>query len=408
MLTHCATRRLLRLWMIAAVAAFAPWTTVSGGQLSLDEGIVQIRAGDPLRGLATLNELLRRDPNAPLLALIHAYRALAYLRMDQPERAQAAAVQALRADQNLVVGLPDFAADAVALFERARRPAPDDPEAAAAAAEAAGRYQEAFVGLVTAYRALQQPVPLNDDRRLRERIITLSQKLKTAPVIPSEARQHLTRAQNLIEADLTLGATASQTAAQAAVSELRQAVRSAPWWGEAAFQLATQLQKLQLVDEALVNLSMSKMASPKEYAAFTEAAAPRPASRADAAAAAAMADVYIYWPPQFRDLGRPKVYCGSLRIADLNAKHYIAFKAPAGAHDIKFHNTTLSLIFEGGATYYIRASAEGIPRRAALRLADSNEAIQEITREKLQLNDRKKTYLTECVAPRPSARPAKR
>lgn len=400
--------RSLRVSMIAGAAVLAAWTAVSARQVSLDDGIAQIRTGDPLRGLATLNELLKHDPNTPQLALIHAYRALAYLRMDQPERARTAAVLALRADPNLVVGLPDFAADAVALFDRAREPAPDHPEDAAAAAEAAGRYQEAFVGLVTAYRALPQPIPLNDDRRLRERIIALSQKLSTAPVIPSEARQHLTKAQSLLEADAALGASASRAAAQAAVNELRQAVRSAPWWGEAAFQLATQLQKLQLVDEAFVNLSMFKLANPKEYVAFIEAAKPTPAPAAVAGATAAMADVYVYWPPQFRGGGRPKLYCDSLRVADLNSKHYITLKVPAGAHELKFANATLPLMFEGGATYYVRASVEGYLARAVLRVASPEEATDELTQEKLQLNDKKKTYFTECVAPRAPARPAKR
>lgn len=391
--------------MIAGAAVFAAWVPVSA-QVSLDDGIAHIRGGDPLRGLATLNELLQRTSNPPQLALIHAYRALASLRMDQPERARAAAALALQANPNLVVGPPDFAPDAVALFDRVRSPAPGNPEQAAAAAEAAGRYQEAFVELVTAYRALPSPIPPNDDRRLRERIITLSHKLGTAPAIPSEARQHLSKAHSLLEADTVLGGSAGLAAAPAAASELRLAVRSAPWWGEAAFQLAMQLQKLQLVDEALVNLAMARLANPQEHAASIEAARPKPAPAP--AAAAPMADVYVYWPPQFFGGGRPKVYCDSLRVADLNSKHYITLKVPAGAHDIKFHKANLPLTFEGGATYYFRASVEGYPGRAVLRIVSPEEGTAEMTQEKVRLNDRKKTYFSECVPPGSVARPAKR
>src|SRR5262245_1781694 len=131
-MARCMAAALVAACVLSGSDAFAQ-------PASLDAAVAEIRGGDPLRGLATLNEVLKQSPNSPQAAMIHAYRALAYVRMDQPERARAAAAQALQANPALTVGPPDFTPEVVALFDRTRAPAPANPEDAAAAAEAAGR-----------------------------------------------------------------------------------------------------------------------------------------------------------------------------------------------------------------------------------------------------------------------------
>jgi len=391
---------MIRCFAAAIVAAGVLWGSPAQGQpVSLDTAIGEIRGGDPLRGLATLNEILKQSPNSPQLASIHAYRALAYARMDQPERARAAAVQALQANPNLVLGPPDFSPDLVAMFDRLRGPAPSDPGAAAAAAEAAGRWQDAFNNYVAAYRALPDPAPLADDRRLRERIITMAQKLTPPPGVPSEARASVEKAQSLLDADALLGKSSGNAAAQAAAVELRKAVRAAPWWGEAAFKLATQLQKLQLVEEALLNVSMYKLADPKGYAASLDAANPRasaaPAAAASAPVTGAPGTIIVYRPAKFvGGARRMKIECNGIKVADLQNGRMVTLQAPPGSYQLKIQGKESAIVVVPGGEYYFRAGpgAMGVSVRSVL----PDEAKGDLKESDIKPNDTKSIYFQEC------------
>ena len=262
--------RFLRNSALAVVCALAIPAAIAARQVSFDTAVADLRAGDPLRGLASLNELLKQSPQSPQLAMIHAYRALAYARMEQRDRARAAAAQALQADPKLTLGPPDFTPDVISLFEGLRTYTPAD--------------------LAVAAEPPKPPPP--------------------APKPPAA---------------------------------------SAP---------------------------------------------------TTAAVSSAAAEVYVYWPPQVRGGGRPKVYCDGARVADLNDQHYIKLRAPAGTHNLKFHNKEMPIGLDAGKTYYLRASAEGFPVHAVLRQVDENEATTEMKEKNIELNDPKKTYSTECAAPR--------
>ena len=245
---------------------------------NLAAGIGHVQTGDYFRALLTFNEAagqLAGPPSDPeLLARVHAYRALALTRLDQPERARAAVRLALDARPDLAPSATEFTPAVVSLFDEARGPVAADPEAAALAAEQAGRLQDAFVSYLGAYRALPDPPAAADDQRLRERIIGVVRKLATSPVIPSEARDHATTADRLLEAEAILGTTGGASIQAAAVA-LRKAIRIAPWWPETTFKLATAAQQLQRVDEALLNLNLYRLADPDGYAAtIAKASAP--------------------------------------------------------------------------------------------------------------------------------------
>lgn len=122
--------RFLRISVLVGVCAFAASIALAR-QVTLDTAIADIRAGDPLRGLATLNEIAKQSPSSPQIAIVHAYRALAYARMDQRDRARTAAAQALQADPKLVIGPPDFTPDIISLFDGLRTFAPADLAVAA-------------------------------------------------------------------------------------------------------------------------------------------------------------------------------------------------------------------------------------------------------------------------------------
>lgn len=234
-----ARRRIMAAVLVGICALFAHVRAQQPAPDYLASGIARVEAGDFQMGIMTLNEVVAptSKASAATIARAHAYRAQAYLGLDQPERAQAAALLALKADPAIAISAPPFLPGLVKLFADVRAPAPADPEAAAAGAAKSGNYQEAFLDYLSAYQALPNPAPAADDRRLRERIITVVGRLQTKPAIPEEASAHFDKATQLLEAEAVLGAGGTATT-EAAAAELQQAVRLAPWWPEATFKLA--------------------------------------------------------------------------------------------------------------------------------------------------------------------------
>jgi hypothetical protein len=87
---------------------------------NLAAAISQMRDGDYLRALFTLNDVVSqltpRPEASAMLARAHAHRAAAYIELDQPERAMAAALLALKADPDIVVAPPEFSPAVASLF----------------------------------------------------------------------------------------------------------------------------------------------------------------------------------------------------------------------------------------------------------------------------------------------------
>lgn len=366
-------------------------------------GVARIQAGDFQLGIMTLNEVV--DPgskaDAATVARAHVYRAQGFLGLNRRDDARAAALLALKANPGISVTAPPYSSAVVELFAEVRRPAvAASPEIAAAAAEQQGNYQEAFAAYVAAYQKLPTPAPTEDDRRLREKIISLARRLPTPPAIPQDARAHFNKAQELIQAQAVLG-NAGAASLKAAATELEGAIRVAPWWPEATFQLAAVLQQLQLVDAALMNLNLYRLADPEGYAKTAAPKATTVTAPARKDAAAGVASVYIYWPPQVRSRGTPKVYCDGFLVAELQKGRFINLGVPAGAHEIKFSGKTEKFSFEPGNTYYVRGSQEGFTRWSPfnLRLVDSNEGAAELQEKSIAANDARRTYTNQCAAP---------
>lgn len=377
---------------------------------NLATGISQLGANDFFRALLTLNEAAGQlgtpssDPE--LLARIHAYRALAFTRLDQPERARAAVRLALDARPDMAPSANEFTPAVVTLFDEVRRPAATAPEAAGRAAEEAGRFQDAFRDYLAAYRTLADPAPPADDQRLRERIITVARRLDTPPVIPAEAREHATTADRLLEAEAVLGTTGGASM-QAAATALRKAIRVAPWWPEATFKLATAAQKLQRVDEALLNLNLYRLADPDGYAATiakaTAASAPAaPVARAAIPKPLGPAKIYVYWPEQQRGGGRQKLHCNGQQVADLQNNRFVVLQAPPGTHDLAFRDKHVTAVVEAGREYYYRTSIEGhftFALGPEIRLMESTAAKDEMRQQEMKVNDARRTRSSQCAAP---------
>lgn len=110
---------------------------------NLAAGIRLIAADDAFRALLTLNEAagqLTTPRDSELLARVHAYRVMALLKLDQPERARAAVGLALAANPGLSPAATEFNPAVVALFDEGRRPGAPIPPDAGKTATQPGRF----------------------------------------------------------------------------------------------------------------------------------------------------------------------------------------------------------------------------------------------------------------------------
>lgn len=100
-----------------------------------------------------------------------------------------------------------------------------DEESLGRQAEQAGKLRE---GLTHYVAALQSASEGSDtDQRLREKIISLAQRIKPTPAVPEEARRHFVVANTYMK-----DAKSPQDYGQA-VSEYKKALLAAPWFGDA-------------------------------------------------------------------------------------------------------------------------------------------------------------------------------
>ena len=392
---------------LLAVAVIVCSTALMVGQArpSIEEALKQLRAGDPFRAVLTLNEVVSQNPaDAPTVARAQAVRAMAFLALKQPERAKSATDLALKADPNYVPAAADVDADTIALFKAALAPAPANSEAAGAAAEKAGRHQDAFLAYLAAYQALPLPTPVSDERRLRERIIRVVGHLSTTPIVPQAARDHARKADQLLEAEAVLGSTGGASS-RTAEAELLQALRIAPWWPDATFKLASVQQRMQRVDEALANLNLYKLANPQGAPLSTPAPNTAATPRAVAATAAASVPqpagrgtiVVVRAWNYIASANRVDIDCNGVRLAELQNGRMFRFTAPAGTVTLKFKgDDALELQVEPGGEYYFRSSPGGLGFNT--RQLTKDEGASYLKERKPKPNDAKRTMSTECGA----------
>lgn len=134
--------------------------------------------------------------------------------------------------------------------------APSDRESVGLAAEQAGQLRQALDDYIAALQGLPEPTPAEADRRLRERIIRVALKLDPPPATPAEVQQQI-----------TAGESASKSAQvpkefQAAVSEFRSALRTAPWLGIGYFDLGELQEKMRDYPAAVRSFELYLLAVP--------------------------------------------------------------------------------------------------------------------------------------------------
>lgn len=129
-----------------------------------------------------------------------------------------------------------------------------DEETLARQAEQAGQYREALTHYVKTLQSVSESSP--KDSELREKIIKLSQKIQPPPAVPEEARKYSVRGQTAIK-----NAKSNSDYIEAA-QEFSKALRLAPWWAEAYFNLAIAQEKAGKFSEAILNLKYYIMVTP--------------------------------------------------------------------------------------------------------------------------------------------------
>ncbi len=130
--------------------------------------------------------------------------------------------------------------------------AAEEDEALGQAAEQAGKLREALAHYTSALSSASGEA----DTRLRERIIQLVTTLDPRPAIPDQAMRSLARAQAAIEMAKT------NADFEDAASRLQDALRLAPWWADAYFNLGIVYEKVGRFADAVKSLKWYLRAAP--------------------------------------------------------------------------------------------------------------------------------------------------
>ncbi len=88
------------------------------------------------------------------------------------------------------------------------------------------------------------------DNALRERIIKLGAEIKPAPAIPEEANHAFVKG-NVFQKEAK-----DASGYELAISAYREALRAAPWWGDAYYNLAVALESGRKFDEAIASIKL--------------------------------------------------------------------------------------------------------------------------------------------------------
>ncbi len=95
---------------------------------------------------------------------------------------------------------------------------------------------------------VQQLQKTPNDNALREKIIKLAKSIKPAPAISEEANRAFVKG-NVFQKEAK-----DSSGYELAIAAYRDALRSAPWWGDAYFNLAVALEAAGKFDEAIASI----------------------------------------------------------------------------------------------------------------------------------------------------------
>lgn len=136
-------------------------------------------------------------------------------------------------------------------------------EAAPDAVVQAGKLREGLQQYLEILQQLPDNAAIEMDESLREKIIKVVLQLNPPPALPEEAVRHAAYAQAaLAEANKAPDSDTGSSYLDNSISEWQKALRIAPWWGQAYFNMAAVLEKTQRPAEAAQALQLDLTADP--------------------------------------------------------------------------------------------------------------------------------------------------
>jgi tetratricopeptide (TPR) repeat protein len=126
-------------------------------------------------------------------------------------------------------------------------------------AEQAGNLRGAFDTYVAAIASLPLGASGEAEESLRERIVKLAARLNPRPSLPEDANRHFAYGLAAIDEGKKSGDSSNL---DEAIDELHQAVRIAPWWPDAYFNLGIVLEMRERYGDATRNLKLYLLAAP--------------------------------------------------------------------------------------------------------------------------------------------------
>jgi tetratricopeptide (TPR) repeat protein len=130
-------------------------------------------------------------------------------------------------------------------------------ERAAQLAEQSGKVGEAVQHYVAALQTLPKRPPPDVEQNLQERTIKAVLNLNPAPAVPEDAQRHAAFAVTALQL-----AASDRSQLDQAIGEWHAALRFAPWWPEANFNLGLTLEKGERYAEATRYLKLYLLAAP--------------------------------------------------------------------------------------------------------------------------------------------------
>lgn len=129
-----------------------------------------------------------------------------------------------------------------------------DEESLGREAEQAGKLREALTHYVSSLQSASEGS--SKDQQLREKIISLVQKITPPPAVPDEAERNLARGRAAVK-------SATQTKDfEDAANEFKRALRAAPWVAEGYYNLGVVQDKAGRYQDAIRSLKLYLLAAP--------------------------------------------------------------------------------------------------------------------------------------------------
>lgn len=234
--------------------------------------------------------------------------------------------------------------------------ADDDLMSRAAEAERDGYLKQAFALYLQAWQSVSES---SDDLEVRGALVRLAAQLDPPPEFPEDAQRYAARAQ------VAFSQASGVRGFEESAREFRQAVHAAPWWAEAAFNLALVEERLGRYDASIAELKIYLLSDPQDAARVRSKV-----YQLEYHKERAPATVYVIRPRTrlIGSAGQVTVRIDGNDVAQLGNGSYLVTRLAPGTHSLQFwsramgitsHSKIKTLDLIANQTYSIRMKVNG-------------------------------------------------